>query len=381
MITSLLIMNVASNKKFMAVNQFEGNFKRSLSNGDFKKVNKYEEIQVDWDSNKDNLVFKKIFVESQEGLILKAEELGASILSYTIDKPKNISTEDDGGIYAIYNIKENRYYIGSTKDFYSRYLTHKSNLATNTHRCKYLQEDFNRLGRECFKFMKLLKVEDFTILEYEEMKIIKKYIEDNIPVYNSVYIEDGKKYYSERGFKNRSVFIENKIKTTGKPLICTFNNIETEYSCIHEASRQTGIQVKRIHEVLKGFKNNGNGKLKKVNHCNNHFFKYKDEVLNSMKVSFTHIPPICAVYAIVNILNNKKFIRKTLDFNSSIGKHKAYFGKNKLIAHLSREIQKDYDLFGENNFKYEILEKTTPELLDTKLSETIARYTKDELYN
>lgn len=60
---------------------------------------------------------------------------------------KNIS-----GIYKITNIVNNKIYIGSTEDFYTRIKIHLYLLKNNQHTNNHLQSAWNKYGKENFKF-------------------------------------------------------------------------------------------------------------------------------------------------------------------------------------------------------------------------------------
>lgn len=60
------------------------------------------------------------------------------------------------------------------------------------------------------------------------------------------------------------------------------------------------------------------------------------------------------VYKITNILNNKCYIGSTTSFNTRFNSHKHFLRKNK---HPNSHLQNAWNLYGENNFVFEILEK------------------------
>ena len=61
-----------------------------------------------------------------------------------------------GGIYKITNKTNNKFYVGSTNYFYGRWKSHINDLNSNRHKNRYLQNSFNKYGKENF---------DFSILE------------------------------------------------------------------------------------------------------------------------------------------------------------------------------------------------------------------------
>lgn len=55
-------------------------------------------------------------------------------------------------IYAITHIENGRRYIGSSVDVTYRWIKHRSELKNNRHHCKYLQNSWNKHGKETFSF-------------------------------------------------------------------------------------------------------------------------------------------------------------------------------------------------------------------------------------
>lgn len=56
------------------------------------------------------------------------------------------------GIYAIVNILNNHCYIGSSVDIRSRWNSHRSQLMNNNHHSRYLQNAWNKYGKDSFRF-------------------------------------------------------------------------------------------------------------------------------------------------------------------------------------------------------------------------------------
>lgn len=73
------------------------------------------------------------------------------------------------GIYAIVNITNDKYYIGSAINFSARWTQHKSKLNLNIQPNKYLQAAWNKYGADCFIFVVLEYVYDRSkLLEREQ---------------------------------------------------------------------------------------------------------------------------------------------------------------------------------------------------------------------
>lgn len=60
---------------------------------------------------------------------------------------------DSHGIYRIRNLESDQIYLGATStSFRERWAAHKFQLQRGCHHCRRLQEDWNRLGIEWFRF-------------------------------------------------------------------------------------------------------------------------------------------------------------------------------------------------------------------------------------
>lgn len=70
-----------------------------------------------------------------------------------------------GGIYAFLNLITGMYYIGSTKNFYKRYHSHKSLLNNGKHDNSYFQRSWTKYGQINFMFVILAYIKDETKLE------------------------------------------------------------------------------------------------------------------------------------------------------------------------------------------------------------------------
>lgn len=69
---------------------------------------------------------------------------------------------------------------------------------------------------------------------------------------------------------------------------------------------------------------------------------------------------LCCVYQIINILNNKKYIGGTVNLRQ---RRKEHLGDLRTNKHHSIKLQEAFNEFGENNFKFEPLAKSTKEYL------------------
>lgn len=72
------------------------------------------------------------------------------------------------GIYILVNLINNMYYIGQTFDFDRRWKNHISRLIANKHPNQYLQNAWNKYGRDNFKFYVLEWISDKSMLTPRE---------------------------------------------------------------------------------------------------------------------------------------------------------------------------------------------------------------------
>jgi group I intron endonuclease len=79
---------------------------------------------------------------------------------------------DDGGVYLILNTITNQRYVGMTTNFRLRLRSHLDDLEQGRHHNTLLQFDYNRYGKEAFRFSILEKVaskEKSVLLERERV--------------------------------------------------------------------------------------------------------------------------------------------------------------------------------------------------------------------
>ena len=151
------------------------------------------------------------------------------------------------GIYEIVNLVTGKRYIGSAVNIDKRWSTHKSDLRSNKHHCKYLQHSFNKYGENSFKFNILYEctpIKDI-LLFYEQLWI-------DFEGYDNLYNESllagsvmsGRKH-SEETKRKISVF---QTLSCGMSVIWIdlSGNILGKYESVNEAARQTGINVSAI---------------------------------------------------------------------------------------------------------------------------------------
>lgn len=86
------------------------------------------------------------------------------------------SIKDISGIYAIWNINKNKFYIGSSKNVKQRAMNHKTKLNKNKHPIKELQQDYN--NNDNFILFLITEVKNCRDLRYFENIAIKQFGSD-----------------------------------------------------------------------------------------------------------------------------------------------------------------------------------------------------------
>lgn len=83
------------------------------------------------------------------------------------------------GIYKIINIKNGKFYLGSSKNLLQRKKKHIYELNKGTHHSSYLQNAYNKYGAEAFRFVVVEHVEEYRLLEVEQQYLdkLKPYLE------------------------------------------------------------------------------------------------------------------------------------------------------------------------------------------------------------
>jgi group I intron endonuclease len=71
------------------------------------------------------------------------------------------------GVYAILNLINDKFYVGSSKNIYSRWHSHRSSLRGNYHDNSYLQNAWNKYGESNF-IVVVLELASQSELEYKE---------------------------------------------------------------------------------------------------------------------------------------------------------------------------------------------------------------------
>jgi len=89
------------------------------------------------------------------------------------------------GIYKIANNLNGRCYFGSSVNLSKREKEHFRQLAANIHKNSFLQNDFNKCGREAFRFKVLIRCPKADLIESEQ-KFLDQYFDNQENCYNIV---------------------------------------------------------------------------------------------------------------------------------------------------------------------------------------------------
>lgn len=74
--------------------------------------------------------------------------------------------------------------------------------------------------------------------------------------------------------------------------------------------------------------------------------------------NYAHSHRLMGVFRLVNIKNGKSFVGSSFNLESVWNKHKFTLD---IGRHLNKELHEDWKKFGEENFRFEILEEIKPE--------------------
>ena len=178
------------------------------------------------------------------------------------------------GIYSIYCIPTNKFYIGSAagvnspkkykNGFIARLNSHRQKLKTNQHRNIYLQNTYNLYGEENFIFeiVEFCKAEECKNIEISYMDKYQSMIYQNgfniirqsLSNYNGNFSNEHREKISKALLgKPRTLELKKKLGTQINQYNLEGKFIESYYS-MSEASRITGIQRQDIGQSIIGIK-------------------------------------------------------------------------------------------------------------------------------
>lgn len=152
-------------------------------------------------------------------------------------------------VYGLYNIKTNKWYVGSTFDMRDRMIRHKSMLMHNSHHSQKLQRSFNKYGIESFQIFILQMCNGFTIEDLtntEEFYI--KLLNSKQRGYNMT--EDCKDYHR---FSLTAEQIEKSIESKKIPVVVLTSNgvFFKQYDSVTSAAKDLNSESTNISEACK----------------------------------------------------------------------------------------------------------------------------------
>ena len=147
------------------------------------------------------------------------------------------------GIYQIVNCINGKKYVGSSKDLYKRGCTHFRALKGNYHHNYYLQNAYNKYGKEVFKFEVLEFIKTIEELLPKEQYYIELYNVCNKDKGYNIIVDATRNILSEES--------KNKIsKSLSKKVICLETGVI--YDSMNEAERLTNIDNSTISKCCRG---------------------------------------------------------------------------------------------------------------------------------
>ncbi len=158
-------------------------------------------------------------------------------------------------IYKILNIKNGKFYIGSTNDFYRRRSQHKSDLQNNKHSNQYLQNAWNKYGQDSFTIKIIEKIKNIDEQLQKEQSWIDKTqcfnpdIGYNIsPTVTNIIIADSTK---EKLSKASSGVNNHFSKLTEIEVLQVLDLLNYGFNCM-DISKMTDINYRTINDIKRG---------------------------------------------------------------------------------------------------------------------------------
>lgn len=136
-------------------------------------------------------------------------------------------SEAISGIYRIVCVKNGRYYFGSSKNIYRRWITHKSALRLRKHRNPIIQRSWNKHGESSFRIELIEQTLEEKLLEVENIYLKKHVGKSNCMniALDAAAPMRGKARPDIRGDNNPTKRPEIREKMRGpRPSMCGSNN-------------------------------------------------------------------------------------------------------------------------------------------------------------
>ena len=214
-----------------------------------------------------------------------------------------IMSNQNGYIYKITCLINNKVYIGQTIDFKRRKYEHFNRLNRNKSDNKYLQEDYNKYGKENFKF-----------------EIIEECKKDNLLERETYWINNYKGIFSKYTYneKDRNGYNDEYKYNLSKSVSGSKNGM---YGKKHK-KESIEIMRKKVSIANKGKKRSEECKkllseIAKERYRNNS--KYSQEFIAQLKNKYKELGSYTAIYKLYPDINNNTLYR-LIRFGSTLFK-------------------------------------------------------------
>lgn len=172
------------------------------------------------------------------------------------------------GLYIIRNIINQKFYLGSARDFYQRKHNHFYELKNEIHHSRYLQRSWHKYGSNRFRFEPFLILPS-NISENDLLAIEDYYIKLLKPEYNSsdsairpIITKEGKEVLAKKASKTYILLFPDGTEKT------VFN--------LSKFARENDLNIKYLHAVANGYQSQHKGIKIRLQNENNFKFVFKD---------------------------------------------------------------------------------------------------------
>ena len=197
-----------------------------------------------------------------------SEDITKNTVMKSNKETSNDTLKLKSGIYKIVNKLDGKYYVGSTKDFDTRWKEHIYDLDRNIHHNNHLQNAWNKYGKNNFEFIIVENVCDTTKLRVVEQTYLNIAKLNESHIYNINWTSSGgdhflgKKHTAEARHKmstaNKGRIVSEKTKRIKKTQNTGNSNPNVDHSIYHwkniltrEIFTGTRYEFRKTHNVSK----------------------------------------------------------------------------------------------------------------------------------